>query len=63
FDDFALADLLPVPVTVVTSDTAELGRRAARLLIDRINGEDAPSRRTVLPVRLIARGTGELGPE
>ncbi|MFJ6568721.1 LacI family DNA-binding transcriptional regulator [Streptomyces sp. NPDC091292] len=69
FDDFALADMLPTPVTVVTSDTEELGRCAARRLIDRIDGVDgveggegAPFRRTVLPVRLIARGTGELPP-
>ncbi|MFF0001401.1 substrate-binding domain-containing protein [Streptomyces avermitilis] len=61
FDDFKLADMLPTPVTVVTSDTEELGRRAARLLLDRIDGDDAPSRRTVLPVQLIARGTDEIG--
>lgn len=61
FDDFKLADMLPTPVTVVTSDTEELGRHAAHLLIDRINGVGTPYRRTVLPVRLIARGTGELG--
>lgn len=58
FDDFKLADMLPTPVTVVTSDIEELGRRAAHLLIDRINGEDSPFHRTVLPSRLIARGTG-----
>ncbi|MGW4985450.1 substrate-binding domain-containing protein [Streptomyces mirabilis] len=44
---------------MVTSDIEELGRRAGRLLIDRINGEDAPFHRTVLPAQLIARGTGE----
>ncbi|MEV2210363.1 LacI family DNA-binding transcriptional regulator [Streptomyces sp. NPDC050997] len=60
FDDFKLADMLPTPVTVVTSDTEELGRHAAHLLLDRINGDDAPSRRTVLPVHLITRGTGEI---
>jgi LacI family transcriptional regulator len=60
FDDFKLADMLATPVTVVTSDTEELGRHAAHLLLDRINGDDAPSRRTVLPVHLIARGTGEI---
>lgn len=53
--------MLPTPVTVVTSDTEELGRHAAHLLLDRIDGDDAPSRRTVLPVQLIARGTGEIG--
>jgi LacI family transcriptional regulator len=62
FDDFKLADMLPTPVTVVTSDTEELGRSAAQLLIARINGEDAPFRRTVLPAELITRGTGEIRP-
>ncbi len=61
FDDFKLADMLPTPVTVVTSDTEELGRRAAHILLDRIDGDDSPSHRTVLPVQLIARGTGEIG--
>src|SRR6185503_4853355 len=40
FDDFRLADMLPTPVTVVASDIAELGRSAARLLLDRASGTD-----------------------
>jgi LacI family transcriptional regulator len=60
FDDFRLADMLPTPVTVVASDTEELGRHAGRLLLDRINGEAGAVRRTVLPVRLIPRGSGEI---
>ncbi|MDH6220799.1 LacI family DNA-binding transcriptional regulator [Streptomyces pseudovenezuelae] len=62
FDDFKLADMLPTPVTVVTSDTEELGRRAAHLLLDRIDGGTAPFQRIVLPSQLIARGTGETAP-
>jgi LacI family transcriptional regulator len=63
FDDFRMADLLPVPVTVVASDAVELGRRAAELLLERIGGQqDGPGRRVVLPVRLVARGSGELPP-
>lgn len=62
FDDFRLADLLPVPVTVVASDAAELGRHAAQLLLDRISGDTSPARRVVLPVHLIRRGSGELPP-
>jgi DNA-binding LacI/PurR family transcriptional regulator len=60
FDDFPLADRLSPPVTVVSQDPAALGSTSARLLFDRIDGDDAPPRTVVLPTRLIARGSGEL---
>ncbi len=60
FDDFRLADLLPLPATVVTGDVQEMGRLAALLLLRRIAGHDGPPERDVLPVRLIARGSGEV---
>jgi LacI family transcriptional regulator len=60
FDDFRLADMLPTPVTVVASDIAELGRTAARLLLDRASKTDTrPPQRIVLPCELIQRGSGE----
>jgi LacI family transcriptional regulator len=63
FDDFRLADMLPTPVTVVASDIAELGRTAARLLLDRTSGTDTrPPQRIVLPCALIQRGSGERPP-
>lgn len=63
FDDFRFADMLyPTPVTVVASDTAELGRCAAQLLLDRTEGDTAPPRKIVLPVTLVPRGSGELPP-
>jgi LacI family transcriptional regulator len=61
FDDFELADLLRV--TVVAQDPAELGRQAAELLFRRMDGDSAPSRRIVIPTRLVRRGSGELSPE
>jgi LacI family transcriptional regulator, galactose operon repressor len=60
FDDFELADLLRV--TVVAQDPAELGRQAADLLFRRMDGDCAPSRRIVIPTRLVQRGSGELSP-
>jgi LacI family transcriptional regulator len=60
FDDFELADLLRV--TVVAQDPAELGRQAAELLFRRMDGDSAPSRRIVIPTRLMARGSGEVAP-
>lgn len=63
FDDFRLADLLPCPATVVAADAAELGRRATELLLRRVAGDRSPARREIVPVRLIARGSGELAPQ
>ena len=48
------------PVTVVSYDAAELGRRAARVLWDRLSGEDGPPRQIVLPTTLVPRGSGEI---
>jgi LacI family transcriptional regulator len=60
FDDFELADLLQPAVTVVSQDVAELGRTAAELLFARIDGDTSPSRKVVVPTRLIERGSGEI---
>jgi LacI family transcriptional regulator len=63
FDDFELADMLPVPVTVVKHDPAQMGRAAAELLFGRLSGDERPPQRIVLPTRLVARGSGEIAPE
>jgi LacI family transcriptional regulator len=55
FDDFALADVLQPPVTVVAQDPVGLGRRAAELLFDRLDHPDADVRLDVLPTTLLAR--------
>jgi LacI family transcriptional regulator len=60
FDDLELADLLTPPVTVIAYDAAELGRRAARMLWQRLSGEDGPPQRIVLPTTLVPRGSGEI---
>jgi LacI family transcriptional regulator len=62
FDDFEMADLLPTPVTVIAHDAAEMGRQAAELLFARLNGDDSPPQRLLLPTRLIVRGSGEIPP-
>jgi LacI family transcriptional regulator len=62
FDDFELAELLPVPVTVVAASPLELGRQAALLLIERLQGSTAEPRTVVLTTALLARGSGEVGP-
>ncbi len=63
FDDFELADLLAVPVTVVAYDPGELGRAGAELLFARMGGDLRPPQRIVIPTRLVVRGSGELKPD
>jgi LacI family transcriptional regulator len=60
FDDFELAELLPVPVTVAAADSVELGRRAAQLLLERFAGADGPAKTVVLRTTLVPRGSGEI---
>jgi LacI family transcriptional regulator len=62
FDELELGEMLPIPVTVVAYDAAELGRRAAELLARRLEGDERPPQRIVLPTTLIARGSGEVRP-
>ena len=63
FDAFELAELSPVPISVVDHDPQELGRVAARLLLDRLDGHhvDAAARERELPVVLHAEITGGHG--
>lgn len=60
FDDFELAGALRLPVSVISYDEEELGRRAARLLFDRLDGDRRPPQTITLPTHLIERGSGEL---
>jgi LacI family transcriptional regulator len=62
FDDFELAELLPVPVTVVRFDAAALGTCAARLAYARIDGNGALPSREIVPCELVVRGSGEVPP-
>jgi LacI family transcriptional regulator len=62
FDDFALADLLDPPVTVVAHDPVDLGRTAADLLFRRLDGDRSPSNDIVCPYAVLARGSGEINP-
>jgi LacI family transcriptional regulator len=63
FGDFPMAAALTPAVTVVDQDPARLGHIAVERLLARIEDPGSePRRRTVLPVRLILRGSGELRP-
>jgi LacI family transcriptional regulator len=60
FDDVLLADVVKPGLTVIAQDPDGLGRRAAELLFERLDGYTGPARRVVLETTLIARGSGEL---
>lgn len=60
FDEVDLGDVLGV--SVVAHDPEDMGRQAAGLLLDRIDGHRGPARQVVIPTRLLARGSGERPP-
>jgi LacI family transcriptional regulator, galactose operon repressor len=62
FDEFALADKLTPPATVVAQDPAVIGITAALLLFTRINEDTLPPHDVFLLTRFIARGSGEITP-
>ncbi len=62
------ADSLPVqdprgaPEVRACENPLEMGRTAARLLMERIAGETGPARRVVVPCRMVAVADGEVRP-
>ena len=64
FGDFPMAEALAPAVSVIDQDPANLGRVAVERLFAPTAGVGAaPRRKTVLPVTLIPRGSGELHPD
>jgi LacI family transcriptional regulator len=57
FDDLPLAGFIGSGLTVVDQPTYELGKRAAELLLQRIEDPDVPVREHLLSPRLIVRGS------
>jgi LacI family transcriptional regulator len=62
FDDVSLADIVDPAISVVAQDPQAIGRAAADQLFRRLDGETAPAVHRVIPVTLIARGSGEIAP-
>ena len=62
FDDVPLAGALEPSVTVVAQRPATLGRRAAELLFERINGYQGAGRTVVVDTELVQRESSELRP-
>lgn len=57
FDDMDIAAHLDVPLTTMAQDVFGLGERAARLLIERIEGYNGPPRQETLPTQLCIRAS------
>jgi LacI family transcriptional regulator len=62
FDDVSLADMLDPAISVVAQDPQALGRAAADQLFRRLDGDAGPAVHRVIPVTLVARGSGEIPP-
>jgi LacI family transcriptional regulator len=60
FDDIPLSDVVQPGITVIAQDPVALGRHAARLLFDQLDGVRDVSRQVIVPTHLIARGSGEI---
>ncbi|WP_051248131.1 LacI family DNA-binding transcriptional regulator [Inquilinus limosus] len=56
-DDRVLAELVDPPITVIDRDMAEVGATAARMLLERLDGLDAPPRRVLLGSSVVLHGS------
>ncbi|MBX6355365.1 MAG: LacI family DNA-binding transcriptional regulator [Micromonosporaceae bacterium] len=68
FDDIELADMLQLPLTVVSYSPADVGRSAAQMLFDNLESASAapdparrPRRRVVIPTTLVDHPVAEAG--
>ncbi|MDG4825489.1 LacI family DNA-binding transcriptional regulator [Asanoa sp. WMMD1127] len=60
FGDFAMADTLTPAITIVDHSPEAIGRLAAQRLFSRLAGEAPPVETILAPLRIVARGSGEL---
>lgn len=56
-DQTDLARLYPGPITLIDRDIEEIGRTAAQLLLERLEGSEKPAQRISFPTRLILGGS------
>ena len=57
FDDDPLAGALPIPLTTVVQPRERIGRIAAEIVLDRIDGRRTELARIILPTRLVVRAS------
>lgn len=57
FDDIPEAAYLPVPLTTVRQDFAEIGRHCVELLVERMANPGGPARHLEVPAKLVTRSS------
>lgn len=57
FDDIPMAAYYSPALSTIHSPSLELGKHAARLLLEKLHESDAPTKKVLLPVELILRET------
>lgn len=57
FDDHMISRLVEVPLTTISQDCKEIGRRAAELIVQQIQSPDKAAQQITVPVCLIERGS------
>jgi LacI family transcriptional regulator len=62
FGDFAMADLLTPPITIVDHSPELIGRLAAERLFSRLAGVELVPETIFAPLTIVPRGSGELAP-
>jgi LacI family transcriptional regulator len=62
FDDLPLAEVLDPPLTVVAQDPEAIGVAAAERVLSRLDGDRSRACGTLVPTRLVVRGSGEQPP-
>lgn len=62
FGDFAMAEALTPPITVIDHSPESIGRLAADRLLRRMAGDELPTQTITTPLHLVPRGSGELPP-
>ena len=57
FDDIDVAVHLEVPLTTVAQDRFSIGKQAAHLLMQRLEGENGPPQTAIIPTQLRIRSS------
>ena len=57
FDNISLSQFASPQITTIAQDTKELALHAGETILKMIEGKEIRKKKTIIPVRLIARGT------